>query len=123
MTYKEWLEAYPGYATYENLLDRLREGYTLITESMDEMVSALRFFADNGIRMSRLAEGVLLGEFRNRDYSGKGIIWGDAYGIGIGSWDRHKTIRYEDVEHLLQEVKIPKITREEFEAAFKEMIG
>lgn len=123
MTYKEWLARCLSYATYENLLDWLQEGYTLITESMDDMVSALRFFADNGIRMSRLADGILRGEYRDRDYSGKGIIWSNDWGIGIGLWDRHKTIRYEDVEHLLQEVKIPKITQEEFEAAFKEMIG
>lgn len=123
MTYKEWLAGCLGCATYDNLLDWLHEGYTLITESMGDMVSALRFFADNGMRMSNLAEGVLLGRFRDRDYSGKGILWSNDWGIGIGLWDRHKTIRYEDVEHLLQEVKIPKITQEEFEAAFKEMIG
>lgn len=123
MTYKEWSARYPSYDTYESLLDWLRDGYTLITESMDDMVSALRFFADNGIHMSRLAEGILLGEIKDRDYSEFGIIWNDNYGIGIGSWDRPKTIRYQDVKHLLQKIKIPKITREEFETAFKEMIG
>lgn len=105
------------------LVDRyLAHDYTIVFDSIGDMKAMLQSLDDERARISSYALAILRG-MHKVDPKDNGIIWGPAFGFGVGGpCDESKTIQYEEVKHLFQKCKVPEITKEEFEAAFEELI-
>lgn len=106
------------------LVDRyLALDYTIMFDSIYDMKAMLQSLDDERARISSYARSILLG-MQKVDPECSGIIWSPTFGFGVGGpYDESKTIQYEEVKHLFQKCKVPEITKEEFEAAFEELIG